>query len=79
MTPEQRRARAYAAKALIDDPTIKEGLDAIEQDIIDAWISSGSGWGAWFSTRKRERLWIELRTVRALRQKLAGFASQGRE
>jgi hypothetical protein len=79
MTPEQRRARAYAAKALLDDETIKEGWALIEKDILDAWINSGGGWGKWFAQRRRERLWIELRAVKQLRQYLANFAAQGRE
>lgn len=76
MTPEQRRARGIAARVLIDDQTINDAFDEIENDIRTAWENSSTSWGAWFTRRKRERLWIELRTVKALRQRLASFAGQ---
>lgn len=78
MTPAERRARGYAAKALMDDPTLKAAFDEIENDLRSQWENTGA-WGAWFSARKRERLWIELRTVKALRQKLASFAGHARD
>ena len=79
MTPAAIRARAYAAQALMNDETLKAGLDEIEAEIITKWERAGPTWGAWFSHRRRERLWIELRTVKALRQKLASFAAQARD
>lgn len=72
MTPEQRRARAYAAKALMDDPTLQAGWADIENDI-------RAQWEACRFPRKRDRLWTELRHIRALRQKLASFAGQARD
>lgn len=78
MTPEQRRARGYAAKALFDDPTIQAALDEIEEDIRTEWETCGARWGSLLA-RRRERLWIELRTVKTLRQKIASFAGQARD
>lgn len=72
MTPEQRRARAYAAKALIDDPTLKQGWDMLESDLREQWEK------CWLP-RKRDRIWTELRHLKALRQKLAAFAGQARD
>lgn len=72
MTPEARRARAYAAQALINDETLKAGLDEIEADLRKQWEA------CWLP-RKRDRIWTELRTIRQLRQKLASFAGQARE
>ena len=72
MTPEQRRARAYAAKALMDDPTLQDGWALIEKDMRDQWESS------WLP-RKRDRIWTQLRHLKALRQMLASFAGQVRE
>jgi len=78
MRPEERAARGFAAKALLDDPTIKEAFDEIEAEIIEQWRNSSSRWGAWFTHRKRERLWIELRTIMELRRKLAGYAAHAK-
>lgn len=72
MTPEQRRARAYAAQALLKDDTLNAAFDDIEDDLRAQWEA------CWFA-RKRNRIWIELRTVKALRRKLASFAGQARE
>lgn len=72
MTPEARRARAYAAKALMDDPTLQAGWDEIELELRQAWEA------AWLP-RKRDRIWNELRHIRKLRGKLANFAGQVRE
>lgn len=72
MTPEERRARAYAAKALMEDPTLKQGWELIENEMREEWESS------WLP-RKRNRIWTQLRHLKALRQKLASFAGQARE
>jgi len=79
MTPAERRGRGFAAKALLADPTITDAFDEIENDICREWANAGSTWGAWFSSRKRDRLWIELRTVQTLRRKLASFAGSARD
>lgn len=72
MTPETRRARAYAAKALMDDQTLQDGWADIENEIRAQWE------GCIFP-RKRDRLWTELRHLKALRQKLASFAGHARD
>ena len=72
MTPEQRRGRAYAAQALMRDPVLQEAWDLIEHELREDWEKS-------IFPRKRDRLWTELRHIRRLRQKLAGFAGQARE
>lgn len=77
MTPEDRRARAYAAKALIDDQTIQEGWTEIENDIRAVWERT-TGRTPW-ATRKREALHTELQLLRRLRGKLASFAGQARD
>ena len=63
----------------MDDPTHQEAWDQIEADLRDKWENCGSTWGAWFSHRKRERLWIELQAVKQFRRKLASFAGQARD
>lgn len=78
MSPEQVRARAYAARALTEDATIKAGWDALEADLIGQWERSGTSWSP-FARRKREGIWIELKHLRNLRIKLAHFAGMARE
>lgn len=72
MTPEQRRARAYAAQALMSDPTLQEGWEHIENELRQQWEA------CWWP-RKRNRIWADLRHLRQLRQRLSVFAGQTRE
>lgn len=72
MRPEERRARGYAARALMDDPTLTQGWDELENDL-------RTQWEACWLPRKRDRIWTQLRHLRQLRQKLASFAAQARD
>ncbi len=72
MTPEQRRARGYAARAILDDATIQDGWAELEDGIREQWES------CWLP-RRRDRLWNELRHIKALRRKLAAFAGHARD
>lgn len=72
MTPEQRRARAYAARALIDDETIGAAWTEIENELRDKWERCPF-------PRMRDRYYNELKHIRALRGKLANFAGQARD
>lgn len=67
MTPEQRRARAYAARAMLEDQILQGGWTEIEDDL-------RAQWEACWLPRKRDRIWNELRHIKALRQKLMVFA-----
>ena len=67
MTPEARRARGIAADALLRDETIQEAWAELENEL-------RAQWEACWLPRKRDRLWSELRHVRALRKKLASYA-----
>jgi hypothetical protein len=68
----ERRARAYAAQALLNDPTHQAAWDEIETELRETWENC-------LFSRKRDRIWTELRTVRKLRQKLASFAGNARD
>lgn len=68
MNSQQRRARGIAAQALLNDATIQAGWQEIEADL-------RSQWEACWLPRKRDRIWNELRHVKALRAKLASYAS----
>jgi hypothetical protein len=68
VTPEQRRARGIAAEVLLNDDTIKAAWAELENDLRSQWES------CWLP-RKRDRIWSQLNHVRALRAKLASYAS----
>ena len=72
MRPEERRARAYAAHALMNDPTLHGGWDELANALRAQW--EASWWPA-----KRNRIWSQLRHLKLLRQKLASFAGQSRD
>jgi len=72
MTPETRRARAYAARAMLDDPILSEGWAELENEL-------RAQWEACWLPRKRDRLWNELRHLKALRHRLATYAGHARD
>lgn len=78
MRQEERKARAYAAKALMDDPTLNEAWKHIEDELIAEWAKPAP-WEDDRAKAKRDRIWIELQTLRSFRQRLATFAAQGRD
>ena len=69
MSPEERRAQGIAAKAILDDATIKAVFDGIESAIHDEWAN------AW-TQRGRERLHAELRAFARVRARLVSMAGQ---
>jgi len=78
VTPEQRKARGYAAKALIDDPTLQDAWSDIEAELIAEWAKP-QPWGDDRAVARREGLYVELQMLRRLRQKLASFAGHARD
>jgi hypothetical protein len=72
VTPEQRRARAYAAQAMIADETLQAGWAELEAELREKWERCPF-------PRIRDRYYHELKHVRALRGKLASFAGQARD
>jgi len=72
MTPEQRRARGYIAKALLNDETLQAAWAELEDDLRRQWET------CWLP-RKRDRIWTELKHLRGLRAKLASFAGHARD
>ena len=68
MTPEKRRARGIAAQAILNDATLQDAWAELENDLRDQWE-------ACLLPRKRDRIWNELKHVRALKVKLAQYSS----
>jgi hypothetical protein len=67
MTPELRRARGIAAQSLLNDETLQAAWVELENELRADWETS-----LW--PKKRDRIWGQLRHIRALRQKLATYA-----
>ena len=67
MTPEQRRMRAVAARTLLDDGTLQSAWAEIEADLRKEWEA------CWLP-RKRDRIWSELKHLKALRHRLATYS-----
>lgn len=67
MTPEQRKQRGIAAHALLNDATIQAAWAELENELREQWETS------WLP-RKRDRIWNELKHLKALRSKLASYA-----
>ena len=68
MKPDQRRARGIAAQALLNDATIQMAWDDLESDLREQWEA------CWLP-RKRDRIWTELKHLKALRRRLASYTS----
>lgn len=68
MTPQERRARGIAANALLNDATLQAAWQELENDL-------RAQWEACWLPRKRDRIWTELRHLKAMRQRLANYAS----
>ncbi len=78
MKPEERRARAYAAQALMNDPTLQEGWDSIEADLVEEMLKPAP-WNDERAKDARHRVWVEIQMLRNLRSRLASFAGQARD
>ena len=55
MTPEEREGRA---KALLDDPDLKEEFDIHKEDLMNRWSHSGST-----DLEARESIWLAMRLL----------------
>lgn len=54
--------KVFAAQNLLDSDLFKEGVAAIERELIDAWIASSPR-----DTEGRERCWTAVQQVRRLK------------
>lgn len=70
MTTEEHGRRALA---LLDDPVLAEGFARLEQDLIAAWRGSRP-----VDREVRERLYLRLGALDAIRQELRLIVEEGR-
>ena len=55
MTPEERERKA---KALINDPLLREAFDTLKEDLMNRWKHSGST-----DLEARESIWLAIRLL----------------
>jgi hypothetical protein len=67
VTEHDRRARGIAANALLNDETLQAAWAELENDLRAQWEGS-------ILPRTRNRIWSQLRHLKALRQKLGTYA-----
>lgn len=68
MTPEERAGRAVAVRSLLDDPSVKDALAAIEADLVNEWRNSRT-------PEERENCWLAINIKDRLLTYLASYAS----
>lgn len=71
---ERRRIdRAARAKAIIDDPLVREGMDAFAADLMSRWLDTRAG-----DTDVRERIWALRVAGEKVREHLEAVIADGR-
>jgi hypothetical protein len=70
MNPEERAGRAFAVKALLDDPKLRAAFPAIDADLVAEWRRC-------FDPRERENLWRAVNIMERLQAWLRSAASHG--
>lgn len=73
MTPEEALHRANRARALMEDPILKESIDLIESELMEAWMACPVR-----DVEGREHLWRLAVTTRKFRDILKGTAESGK-
>lgn len=73
MTPEEALKRANGARQVFDQPIVKETLDFMEREIMDAWTTTPIR-----DTEAREALWRMAVTTRKFRDLLRGTMESGK-
>jgi hypothetical protein len=73
MTPEEALRRANEAGRLFNDPTLKEALDVMERDVVEAWIACPVR-----DVEGKEELNRLIKTTRKFRDLLRGTMESGK-
>jgi len=73
MTPQEALHRANRAKAIFDDPIVKDTLDLMEREIMEAWMTCPVR-----DLEARETLWRMAVTTRKFRDILRGTMESGK-
>lgn len=73
MTPEEVLRRSHDAARLLNDPTLKDALEIMEKDVMEAWIACPVR-----DHEGREELWRLIKTTRKFRDLLQGTMEAGK-
>lgn len=73
MTLEEQVRRAEKARQLFEDPLLKETLDTMEREVMEAWMTCPVR-----DVEGRETLWRMAVTTRKFRDMLRGTAESGK-
>jgi hypothetical protein len=70
-----RRAvdRAARAKALVDDPLLKEAFDSFQNELMTLWVGTKAD-----ATAERERIWVTIRALGKIRAHLGNVIENGK-
>jgi len=72
MTAQERRARANAARRILDDPLVAETFSALEREYLKRWVESG------FADRDgREELHRYVHVLRQFRAQFEAMVADG--
>ena len=69
MTPEEREGRA---KALLNDPVLKEAFDLLKEDLMNRWNHSGST-----DFEARESIWLAMRLLDRVHSHITSIVESG--
>lgn len=73
MTPEEALKRSSAAQRIYNDPLVKETLDLMEKEVMEAWLACPVR-----DEAGREMLWRMAVTTRKFRDLLKGTMEAGK-
>lgn len=73
MTPEEALKRSNAAQRIYNDPLVKETLDLMEKEVMEAWLACPVR-----DEAGREMLWRMAVTTRKFRDLLKGTMEAGK-
>jgi hypothetical protein len=73
MTPEEALRRSREAERLMQDPMLKEAMDIMEREVMEAWMSCPIR-----DLEGREAAWRMAVTTRKFRELLKGTAESGK-
>jgi hypothetical protein len=73
MSPEQELQRAEQARQVMETPLVRETLELMEREIVEAWIACPAR-----DTEGRDWLWRQIVSTRKFKDTLRGVMESGK-
>lgn len=73
MSPEQELRRSEEARQVLDSPLVKETLELMERELVEAWIACPAR-----DAEGREWLWRQIVSTRKFKDTLRGVMESGK-